>query len=82
MAVGAKHHSAYHRLLATARWSLDEMGLAVAQLLIAAQPAEEMIMLALDDTCRSLGAEFYSFQTDRPLSESVTLLLHRRAARG
>jgi hypothetical protein len=42
--------------LATARWSLDEMGLAVAQLLIAAQPAEEMIMLALDDTlCRKHG---------------------------
>jgi len=56
VAVGAKHHSAYHRLLATPRWSLDEMGLAVAQLLIAAQPAEEMIMLALDDTlCRKHG---------------------------
>jgi uncharacterized protein (DUF58 family) len=36
---------------------------------------------ALDDTCRALGAEFYSFQTDRPLAEAVTLFLHRRAAR-
>ena len=26
-AVGAKHHSAYHRLFAAARWSLDELGL-------------------------------------------------------
>ena len=28
-AVGTKHHSAYHRVFAVARWSLDELGLAV-----------------------------------------------------
>src|SRR6266436_6108906 len=33
-AVGTKHHSAYHRLFAAARWSLDELGLAVFGLLI------------------------------------------------
>lgn len=35
----------------------------------------------LDDTCRSLGAEFYSFVTDRPLMDSVTAFLKRRAGR-
>ena len=34
----------------------------------------------LEETCRGLGAEFYSFQTDKPLFESVTQFLHRRAA--
>ena len=33
----------------------------------------------LEETCRALGAEFYSFQTDKPLMDSVTQFLHRRA---
>src|SRR3954469_4666836 len=33
-AVGHKHHSAYHRLFAAARWSLDELGLAVLGLVL------------------------------------------------
>ena len=32
-AVGIKHHSAFHRLFAAARWSLDQMGLAVFDLI-------------------------------------------------
>lgn len=32
---------------------------------------------ALAETCRSAGAEFYSFVTDRPLMETVTMLLRR-----
>ena len=28
-AAGSKHHSAYHRVFAAARWSLDELGLTV-----------------------------------------------------
>ena len=36
---------------------------------------------ALGETCRSLGAEFYSFVTDKPLIDSVTSFLHRRAGR-
>lgn len=46
-AVGAKHHSAYHRVFAAARWSLDELGLAVLGLAVAGDgPA----LLAVDDT--------------------------------
>ena len=35
----------------------------------------------LEETCRALGAEFYSFVTDRPLIDSLTSFLHRRAVR-
>lgn len=47
-AVGAKHHSAYHRLFAAARWSLDELGLAVFDLILALIPGT--ILLVADDT--------------------------------
>ena len=34
-AVGSKHHSAFHRLFASARWSRDRMGLVVFNILAA-----------------------------------------------
>jgi hypothetical protein len=43
-----KHHSAYHRLFAAARWSLDELGLAVFGLI---RPLlDGVVLLAVDDT--------------------------------
>ncbi len=44
-----KHHSAFHRLFAAARWSLDELGLAVFALI---EPwiGDGPVRLALDDT--------------------------------
>ena len=36
----------------------------------------------LEETCRALGAEFHVFITDRPLIDSVTSFLHRRAVGG
>src|SRR6185437_12456062 len=48
-AQGKKHHSAYHRVFSAARWSLDELGLAVFTL-IAAVAGEGPVLLALDDT--------------------------------
>src|SRR5205814_4917204 len=48
-AVGAKHHSAYHRLFAAARWSLDELGLAVFGLVLPLL-GEGLILLGIDDT--------------------------------
>lgn len=48
-AVGHKHHSAYHRLFSAARWSLDELGLAVLDLLILPL-APGVVLLAMDDT--------------------------------
>jgi hypothetical protein len=47
-AVGTKHHSAYHRLFATARWSLDELGLAVLALILPL--VQGTVLLAMDDT--------------------------------
>jgi len=47
-AVGAKHHSAYHRLFAAARWSLDELGLAVFGLVLPL--VDGVVLLAVDDT--------------------------------
>jgi uncharacterized protein (DUF58 family) len=35
----------------------------------------------LAETCRAMGAEFYSFVTDKPLIDSVTQFLHRRAGK-
>jgi hypothetical protein len=47
-AVGAKHHSAYHRLFAAARWSLDELGLAVFGLMLPL--LNGLVLLGIDDT--------------------------------
>lgn len=47
-AVGTKHHSVFHRFFAAAKWSLDELGLTVFQLI---RPwLGKTIYLALDDT--------------------------------
>lgn len=49
-AVGAKHHSTYHRLFAAARWSLDELGLAVFTLMLPLLDKDQLILLGIDDT--------------------------------
>jgi len=49
-AVGTKHHSAFHRVFATARWSLDEMGLAVFGLVRGLIDPAATVFLAVDDT--------------------------------
>jgi len=45
---GARHHSAYHRVFAAARWSLDELGLAVFGLIPPLSGGA--VLLAVDDT--------------------------------
>lgn len=58
-AVGTKHHSAYHRVFAAARWSLDELGLAIFNLIVP-WLGKGSIMLALDDTlARKRGLKVY-----------------------
>jgi hypothetical protein len=57
-AVGTKHHSAYHRLFAAARWSLDELGLAVFALVLSL--VEGVVLLAIDDTlARKRGLKIF-----------------------
>ena len=46
---GKRHHAAFHRLFAAARWSLDALGLAVFRVLEPLLGADT-IFLALDDT--------------------------------
>lgn len=48
-AIETKHHSAFHRVFSAARWSLDELGLAIFALI---DPwfSEEAVFLSLDDT--------------------------------
>jgi hypothetical protein len=48
-AVGHKHHSAYHRVFAAARWSLDELGLAVFALILPLL-GKGPVLLGIDDT--------------------------------
>lgn len=48
-AVGHKHHSAYHRFFAAARWSLDELGLAIFALALPLL-GSGLIRLGIDDT--------------------------------
>lgn len=52
--VGAKHHSAFHRVFAAARWSLDELGLEVFRLLLGWLDSPT-VMLGLDDTLARKG---------------------------
>lgn len=58
-AVDTKHHSAFHRVFAAARWSLDELGLAVFDLILPWLDDGD-VMLALDDTlARKRGLKVY-----------------------
>lgn len=58
-AVGTKHHSAYHRVFAAARWSLDKLGLAIFELIVP-WLSKGQIMLAVDDTlARKRGLKVY-----------------------
>lgn len=48
--VDRKHHSAFHRFFAAARWSLDELGLTLFELVLPLLGAGATIFLAVDDT--------------------------------
>ena len=48
-AVDTKHHSAFHRVFAAARWSLDELGLAVFNRVLP-WLGDGSVLLAIDDT--------------------------------
>lgn len=56
---GVSHHSIFHRFFARARWSLDELGLAVFQL-IASRLEAGPVLLAIDDTlARKRGLKMF-----------------------
>jgi SRSO17 transposase len=47
---GERHHSAFHRLFAQARWSTDRLGLLLFDLIHARIPNGESVLLVVDDT--------------------------------
>ena len=47
---GKLHHARFHRLFASARWSLDKVGLTLFRLILAYLPQDAVIFLAADDT--------------------------------
>jgi DDE superfamily endonuclease len=56
---GTRHHSAFHRVFAAARWSLDRLGLAVFELILP-WVTPGVIRLSLDDTlARKRGLKVY-----------------------
>jgi hypothetical protein len=58
-AVGKKHHSAFHRLFAAARWSRDAVGLGVLELL-GPSLGTGTVLLAVDDTlARKRGLKIF-----------------------
>lgn len=77
-AVGVKHHSAFHRVFSTARWSLDELGLAVFGLM---RPwlGDGSVFLSLDDTlARKRGLKIFGvgMHHDPLLSTRKTALMN------
>jgi hypothetical protein len=77
-AVQAKHHSAFHRVFSAARWSLDELGLAIFTLI---EPWLNggAVLLGLDDTlARKRGLKVFGvgMHHDPLLSTRQTALMN------
>jgi SRSO17 transposase len=77
-AVGTRHHSAFHRVFSAARWSLDELGLAVFSLI---EPWLDggAVLLSLDDTlARKRGLKVFGvgMHHDPLLSTRKTALMN------
>ena len=49
-AVGMKHHTSFHRFFRTAKWEPGRLGLVLLKLVLAWVPANDVVILPLDDT--------------------------------
>ena len=65
LARSPKHHSAYHRVFAAARWSLDAVGLGLLRLILASFLAgNDTVFLVVDDTvCRKHGRRMHGIDS-------------------
>ena len=73
-----KHHSAYHRVFAAARWSLDALGLAVFKLILP-WLGDNVVFVAIDDTlARKRGLKIFGvgMHHDPLLSTRKTALVN------
>lgn len=59
-AVGVQHISTLHRFFSRARWSLDEVGHVLFRLALVWMPAEQPILLLVDDTLARKGGKCIS----------------------
>jgi hypothetical protein len=58
--VGTRHHAAFHRVFSAARWSIDALGLAVFDLVVATLRPRGALWLTLDDThARKYGRDLF-----------------------
>jgi DDE superfamily endonuclease len=79
-AAGRKHHSAFHRLFASASWSLDALGLSVFALIEPWLGTDTSVMLALDDTlARKRGVTMFGvgMHHDPLISSRKTAVVNR-----
>jgi hypothetical protein len=49
-AIGEKHHTSFHRFFRSAAWDLDAIGLCLATMVMKLLPADEPVVVPLDDT--------------------------------
>ena len=77
-AVGAKHHTSFHRFFRAARWCPDQLGLGLLRLVMKFVPANERIVVALDDTLgRHTGKKIRGASMHRdPLLSTRTRVFH------
>src|SRR5215213_2804910 len=62
-AVGDRHISVFHRFFARARWSLDAVGRVVFTLALAWVPADQPLLVLVDDTLARKGGKGISLAT-------------------
>ena len=77
---GRRHHSAFHRVFAEGRWSLDVLGLTVLKLALTLHPKNRPIFLSLDDTlARKRGRKIYGvgMHHDPLISSRKTAIVNR-----
>jgi hypothetical protein len=72
--VGKKHWSAFYRLFSRGRWSIDRLGLAVADLVVERFAPQGVLLVAVDDTLHAKGGPkvFGAGMHHDPLTSSRT----------
>jgi hypothetical protein len=65
-----KHHSAYHRLFATARWSIDQVGLAMFDLVVRLTDQHSYYLVGDDTLVHKTGLKVYGAGMHRDACQS------------
>ncbi|QDV23650.1 IS701 family transposase [Aureliella helgolandensis] len=65
-----KHHSAYHRIFAGARWSIDQVGLAMFDLVVKLTDQQHCYLVGDDTLIHKTGLKIYGTGMHRDASQS------------